>query len=477
MSNRTGIAQSIRFCSELDGNAVYECLRTHIGDNDPTRSLTEVILRSLGIHVIALTSYGHLLSMQGLTTVRSPLLYLSSVLFFFFPTLAGTEILVRIVRVCSQAARTRRSSYRYCIAASLGIHVVVSGLPRPLDDIDPSNLRFEKKERTLVWGGRLVVLLLFLVQYTGTIVISMRAAVFLELGNNFWYQDRRNLGVALGGVVAVLNSICICLINGDWNYAPASTGPIQLSSTEIFSDPVPDLNEPSSAARSTLETNFSIIEHDAPSATKNHFMENMRRKNCVFSESLPTRFPATLQIAADYAQISRHLFNSVIDRSSHNGYLAQIYYCLKNPNQSRDGFCYPTLRVFPTRFWSSMGFHPWPYPKIINALVGISIARIILADIFRLVLWFIPQALPVVRFPQKWILGGRSITAFTVFLVSLLFNLVLWAMEIATRLYLDIYAEANRVYGVEWTKFNYGLASYRDPWQDSATQYKPYGGT
>jgi hypothetical protein len=469
---RTEFHHALRACSELDVDDIYDCLQAQVGDPGSTRSLREALLRSMGIQVVALASYGHLLSMQGLTKVQSLQLYVSPLVFFFFPALPATQFIVRTFRTCFKIVQRGRTPYRYFISACVGCHVTMGGVPVPLHEIDPSDLQFDRKEFTVTWTGQTILLLLFLVQFLGSLIILSRALFhYIERGNMYLTLDQRNFEVVLGGIVVIANSICIGLLNGDWRYVPASFS-MQLSNIEevrldldVFSSIVP------STVRPTVGTSSLIHEHRSSSILPNTFLRVIRcvsDRNVSFSKWLSTRIPMPLQIATDYALIahcSLDLLRYLNRYTKGSSGLFELY-CTKRSSRYPDCFCTPLTQDVPTEFWRNM-VRPRQYLSPTNALICIVVARIVLADICRAILWLTPQAPVAVHRMQKWIVGGRSITSFPIYLAGLIFSVTTWMANSIAQVYMMSYAEANYVRGDNWNRFNHQIASFKDPWYDN----------
>ncbi|KAF2791797.1 hypothetical protein K505DRAFT_388562 [Melanomma pulvis-pyrius CBS 109.77] len=183
------LRQATQLCYHYEGEALTQCLLPFFGDPDSVRGIKEILFRSMAIHIAAIASYGHLLSLQHVTKWRSPYSYLSLFLFILFPELSAVQVLFRTLKVSFRAFRVRKVSIRYFLAACMGMHVADLGCTRPLDELLQEQVECQPRRHGLLWMGRLFLLLALLAQYLGTIS--------LWLHSRFVYHDRENLGCSL----------------------------------------------------------------------------------------------------------------------------------------------------------------------------------------------------------------------------------------------------------------------------------------
>jgi hypothetical protein len=183
-------------------------------DDWPLRSVKETILRSVAIHLATSASYGHLMSLQQISSSRKSggwmLLLLAMLGFLLFPTLPIAQTMRRI-RGALRLARKRRGR------GMLSQLFVVSCLGVVLTSADgrTDNLRPHQKSYSIKWFGRMLLLLLLIVQYCGTIFLWIRRFRQVK-GFCLWALDNRNLESVLGGLWAVLLCAGIRLVNTEW---------------------------------------------------------------------------------------------------------------------------------------------------------------------------------------------------------------------------------------------------------------------
>jgi hypothetical protein len=225
---------ALRNCAQMDGEAVYDCLKSYLGeDGGASRSPREVIIRSLGIHIVCLASYGHLMSVQGAASKRLGQAFAMLSMFFFFPELPLAQLLDRVATTLVRRLRKRHVSLRYSIAVCLGSHVPVDDDIIPLSNLDSTHVQYERMSYNLIWVGRLILLLLILVQQSGILGIRYRSLFVLNhYGNAYCGIDTRNSRIAFGGMTVVIQSVLLALFNLKWHSVPQYSESIHLGNTE-----------------------------------------------------------------------------------------------------------------------------------------------------------------------------------------------------------------------------------------------------
>jgi hypothetical protein len=225
---------ALRNCAQVDGEAVYNCLKSHLGeDGGASRSPREVIIRSLGIHIVCLASYGHLMSVQGAASKRLGQAFAMLSMFFFFPELPLAQLLDHVATTLVRRLRKRHVSLRYSIAVCLGSHVLVDDDMIPLSNLDSTHVQYERMSYNLIWVGRLILLLLILVQQSGILGIRYRSLFILNhYGNIYCGIDTRNSQIVFGGMTAVIQSVLLALFNLKWHSVPQYSESIPLGNTE-----------------------------------------------------------------------------------------------------------------------------------------------------------------------------------------------------------------------------------------------------
>ena len=119
---------------------------------------TEVLLRSLAIHVISLISYGHSMSMQGPMSLCSWKSAAMILLFFLFPEWPVAQLVSRYVTTFPIGLRNR------CIAVCLRSHAPSAGTSVPLKNINLAHLQYERTTYNITWLRRFVVLVVIFLQ-------------------------------------------------------------------------------------------------------------------------------------------------------------------------------------------------------------------------------------------------------------------------------------------------------------------------
>ena len=176
--SRNHLDQAVHLCGGSFGDALYSCLDPFwSGQSSAVRGMKETLIRSLGIQVVALASYGHLLSLQDMPRSGSLHLILLPLFFFLHPELAIVQLLVRTIVVSFRALRNGRTPFRYFLGACFGMHARCSpssDQTTPLLDIPHQELQSEVGKYGVLWIGRLVLLLALLAQYSGSAVLWFR---------------------------------------------------------------------------------------------------------------------------------------------------------------------------------------------------------------------------------------------------------------------------------------------------------------
>ncbi|KAF2653303.1 hypothetical protein K491DRAFT_718137 [Lophiostoma macrostomum CBS 122681] len=491
-ANTALLLQAVQECTGFRGEDLYACLQDHIGASE-LRTTKEILLRSLGIHVISLASYGHLLSVQGLTSSRSSAVYQSPLLFFLLPGLAIVQPLVRSCRVCIRKFhRPGRTSLGYCIAAGLGTWVLVkeTGGTKALESLEEEHVRCKRREYGFVWLGRVALLLGLLVQYVGSIAIWLHSTfVFDGRMNMFFLLDLRTVEVVIGGAAATINNIFLLLMNLDWHDESLATAPIELNDEQRIPTPLPVPHPHPSPQSEEI--------HIPPTKPWYEHFARLRHINSAISTMLSTLTPSTLQLDIEFAllaQIQLHLILFAI-------------ICALKPRRS--GVCPPVFQLLATSppdpgkvFCSEKMQHAIPYPWVVvhvilgllsqtaaqggrmngSVLVVLSLYYILIARVLlhlcyhstvRLCsaskLKFEDGPLVVRRLVQvlQWLLGCRTITSPLFFLVFVVTVVLRWKAFISAAIQAK---EAEKFLFEEdgsWYRVHRVLLMFKDPWYDS----------
>jgi len=223
------------------------------------RTPTEVIVKTIALHIAVVASAGHLMSLQRMSTKSTRRIVRYFLWFLIVPTFPFAELadrFIRCARVLHGSLRARSSvDVSYCLGGLLGVHAELRPLPGieqcasvPLFDVPIKDLRKVPQDRGWLWIGRYTVLLCLMAQSAATLVLSGRRLKADALSE----VDVRNASVALGGVVVQIMSTCILLMNQRWEYEPSPTEAAMISV-------VADDKQPLSATTRLIVTTFILL--------------------------------------------------------------------------------------------------------------------------------------------------------------------------------------------------------------------------
>jgi hypothetical protein len=186
-------------------------------DLSSTRAVGPTLIKSFAIHLTATASLGHLLSLRNTPNRRSTALLLYIITFLLFPLLLVAQLLRQLRSALALNVLRLRPGVTLCIGICCGVYASKSeetGEPEPLEKVDLNLLRRGRASYNYLWLGRVVILLALAVQYCGTLFLWYRRASRVEA--TLWAIDTRNLEMALGGLVAVMCSLVISILNTEW---------------------------------------------------------------------------------------------------------------------------------------------------------------------------------------------------------------------------------------------------------------------
>lgn len=470
------------FCSRYEGGAYTRCLQSYLVVAPPERASPEMLIRSLGIHIIALASYGHLLSLQGGTTLQSPYRYFSMVFVFLFPQLPGVQILFRTVRMSARAIHTRRVSIGYFLAACSGCHVMRGGLMIPIDDIERERVQSRSRKYNIIWTGRLVLLLALSTQFVGSLTLCLRAIRF-RLGGVGNDLDLQNGQVIFGGLCATLNSVCITLLNRDWDTIPSVSEDIEMShdsseSIDISAE-TSTVNESQTTFPSHRINDAILPNPDVKQQTsyQHNNLELMRRLNTSFSAKLSRFYPKSVQLDADRAFLAFHAF-----------FLATFPYGWQPPDWNRpmiwtdfsSGEEEPVYRDPPQLDFGCV-FTPWNKAEPLSHINWISvISALYYMQVFRIIInnlsaglsgcgvgrHLSPRCRELAADLNRWIFGGRSIFSFPLNFVMLL-PVLLRYVEVGFDMAIIREHEVRYPLTDRFTRTLIWKYFWKDPWQEN----------
>lgn len=209
------------------------------GDPLSTRGTRETLIRSIAIQVTATVAFGHLMSLRNLTRKRSVILLLYATGSILFPTLAIAQLLrhVGFAATVAFSQRAVNKNWRYYVCICLGVHGTAAqdgNRTEAISQYPPSRLRSSRSRYNILWCGRILVLLVLLVQFCGTMVLWLRRAYIYQGYYRLWALDNRNLEVVIGGTLVVFISAGILTINTNWEILDDQSSSTSLaSSTQI----------------------------------------------------------------------------------------------------------------------------------------------------------------------------------------------------------------------------------------------------
>jgi len=190
---------------------------------ESVRGIEPTIIKSIALHLAAAAGFGHLSSLQNAPEKRQVRLLLYVAAFLLFPLLPIAQFLRRVCLAMAARFRHRPLGITLCIGACCGMFATKSGDSgerEALAAIDRGvPIRRDREPYNLVWLGRVVVLLVLMVQYCGSIVLWCRR-VWLPV--RVWAIDTRNLETALGGLMIVALSLAISILNTQWKTGSSS---------------------------------------------------------------------------------------------------------------------------------------------------------------------------------------------------------------------------------------------------------------
>ena len=488
MLNPTQYRLAIQTCREQDGEAIFECISSYFGNTNSPRTLREVSIRTFAIQVIAFVSVGHLMTMQGVTLIRSATAIVMLLAFFTIPEILIVQLLYRIGKVICRAISGQRASCRYRIAACVGSHVVTADMSVPMERIDPSTLRFQKSKYNIIWIGRLLALLLVLVQSTGSCMIGYRSLTqFNYLTNHYVIFDFYNSKVALGCVAAVLHSILITLLNGEWSHTLIEGGNYQLSDTEILQSVNPEGNNAFTSrgeflAAATNSTSAAMITSSrAWYSTK--FLQYLSKKNIIFEKRIAVILPVDVQLEIEITLAVQAVWILVMLNlsQSHPPYhldweLMRLY--SQNPGSVFASKDYPPE---PPENWKDY-LVAWPYMILrslgrlqapLAVLLGLLYLRILISYFVRLTIYSkrmrscMPNLTKFLANLHKWVTSGRSIISFPLVWAGILLLLVLRVHMIVHIIKCVRKSEQKYSRASGWDRDLVNMMRFKDPWYDS----------
>jgi len=447
-----------------------------------TVSVNEVWIRSFGIHVAALASFGHLMSLQGSANSLSALVALLCC--FTFPEMALAHILIRTLIMAVRIIwRREHMPFRFFAAACLGSHASSSS-PKcnsiPLVSIRPSRTVHIPSSFSVIWVGRSGLLLAFLAQYAGSAALWIKLVFHVQDRSLwFWHIDLRTFEIVVGGLVATMNSILILMIGGEWKLvdAPNEDGaPERVGSSDA-----------SSALSSSKNTIFEL---------------EIRRKDSENSTSTVHKVPASRfvrfqAIDSSFGQLLDGCFPVLVQKDLELGILLYrvfvhitLYYrmsagcppILQFLSQASLTFDWTDICADRADVWDPSTFSAHPRSrnhlrfmrgmKISAILFNVGVCRILIQLLFKIIVRGCEKMSKPLLWKahslEHWVLSGRSVLSFP--LTILLFACCpVWIMSmIELKGWVSHAQSMLQRQGVEEIdRIAMSVLMWKDPWQDT----------
>ena len=473
-STPSNMVEAIKFCQHLpNSEALYRCLKPYWhGDVESARSVNEVLIRSLAIHIAAISSYGHLISLQGATKTRSFRLILSCLIYYLFPLLPIVQCIRRLINLTRHILRRNKTSYRYCLAVFLGIHVILPENPRqsvPLDKVAFASVQPRLGQFSILWAGRLMILIALVTQFVSTCLLGFRRDIIYKGLTRTWGIDALNQHIAISGVIVAIHNLLITILNTQWTAFPGyiherRIEEISLRATYTTDSPEVSLEAPLDFGETRKESLLS------------RFVLRIREMNTSYSKSITYIYPATMQWDME---ISLLLLGILVP-------LEQRTY-----GKSADGDGCPPVWRFLLK--SALGVHcghyeygyaniPWLKYRL-REFKGVEVVAI---------LYYVPYIRVIIKvfsipinnserfkvFPNRvrrfvcalhvYLIGGRTLVGTCLDLLVILplvlrVRLIVWDLQVMKRFEQSFrYSETDN-----FSKMALGLYLWKDPWHDN----------
>ncbi|CAI6330722.1 unnamed protein product [Periconia digitata] len=484
MSNlsRSQFRHVIQICRELEDEAVYECLSSFLKADDASeRTFKEVLIRSLGIHIISLASYGRLLSMQGVTA-HPPRALLLLVLFFLVPEISLGQLCLHIFRASVQEYRRPTFSFSHWVTGCLGSHVHITRdrCIVPVHAVDPAHLRYSRMRYSLRWFGSFGMLVPLLAQYMASFGIRYRArTTFGDRWNSYTFIDQRSFHLVVGGMAAVVNCMLLALTNLEWRWHldTASTADVvestQPSSSTSSSSSTTIVHIPDNPLHSYMSAEHQLSSTTSPLRSICHRLEAYNNRQIA---RLDHFFPVHDQYSMEGA-IFLHTSISCIDAfmAYLNPDFLNLFWLLHE--KTKDIIDFSHIGHSDITGFSPSSASPYARAGIFKTplLPYISVMMILTSFCSRFLAGesFLARLLPwrmrkVAIFGNKWIAGGRSVISFPFFFCVALAMVVWveWFGVVGQALWERHLDEMISARGSHWDRLHVSAYRYKDPWYD-----------
>ncbi|KAF1970391.1 hypothetical protein BU23DRAFT_211786 [Bimuria novae-zelandiae CBS 107.79] len=398
-----------------------------------------------------------------------------------FPEVAVAQLLIRTrLMIVRRLWKHEPMPIRFFLASCLGLHARSSSSTKrsvPLVLLSSEQASCAPRKVDVLWVGRILLLVAFLVQYLGSVVIWIRLFFYVQdRGYWLWTVDLRTFEMVLGGLAATVNSSLILLVGNEWmipDQVHARTTTEQTNSSET----------PPSGKELSLRTDTGLsgttICCEGAVSTRSRF----QAFNNAFSQFLDSLFPSLLQSDLELAVL--------LHRALTYGILAYAF------RRRFSGGCPPILRLLAeasstfdwtqicpdrTNIWDPTTVTQVPRQRehthygeslrITSILFNIAIARILGKWLFGILAEgceFLgrPWARKL-RLFRYWIFSGRSVVSFL--FLPLLFSFgPVWVMCQFEQTRWTSHAQAvlqSRAVG-DVDRMAMNVLMWKDPWHDA----------
>ncbi|CAI6336307.1 unnamed protein product [Periconia digitata] len=464
-----------QFCAGHNSTEISECLSHGLRDSGNVRSVDEVWMRSFGIHIAALASFGHLMSLQGRTTSLSDLILLFC--YFEFPEVLLAQMLIRCFTMTVRRFwQHEEMSKRFFVAACLGCSSTLSADPKkdvPLTAICSRQVRPVSRNFGILLMGRIGLLLTFLVQYTASVSLWIRLVFYLKDRSHwFWHIDMRTFEIVVGGLLATMSSLLILVVSDEWVMVNTSSEGISLERTETSQDALrpPYPNDPPEIQIIMPDLSYTLSE-------------KMKRWNGWFSDCLAFYIPHSLQNELELGIVLQRVFaHGLAVYTLHHRFPDGCPPILHSLSSASSTFDWTEICPDRANIWDPSNFTHHPRSRnylrymrgleICGLLFTIGVARILAHWVFGIVSiacrGVMGKTLPSkLRFWDRWFLSGRTMISFP--LVLLLFSCSpLWIMSMLEQRGWVAHAQSvlQRQDIPEIDRIAVSILMWKDPWYD-----------
>lgn len=345
-----------------------------------------------------------------------------------FPEMALALILTRTllmtVRVCW---KQERMPARFFISACLGIHASSKSSQKrstPLASLDPTQVERIPHKIGILWFGRVGLLLAFLAQYIGSTAIWIRMVFHIQ-DRGFWHWniDMRTFEVALGGLIATVNSTLILLAGNEWKNLESFRRKPESHNMERM-----DTSSTSSTEKDGLELHPSNREAEHSNKQRQYkYLASVNSLNSSFEQCLDRFFPRSVQFDLQLAVLLyRALTYSITVYTFHHRFSGGCPPILQFLSEASPTFDWTQVCPDRTDIWDPTTFSLYPRQRehtrhgnalqISCILSNIGMCWVLAHWISKIIVKsceMVGRPLPKsVRSLERWVLSGRTLVSF-----------------------------------------------------------------